>query len=89
MRITCPHCGPRTSEEFSYLGDANPVRPDETGLENMKAWHEYVHIRDNPPFEHRELFYHAAGCRAWLVVTRNVTTHEILGVEVAKKQQTG
>jgi len=83
MRITCPHCGPRTSEEFAYLGDAAPVRPDGTGVENMKAWHEYVHIRANPHGEHRELWQHASGCRTWLVVTRNVTTHEILGVEVA------
>ena len=83
MRITCPHCGPRTSEEFAYLGDANPKRPDGTGLENMKTWHEYVHLRRNPAGEHRELWYHASGCRAWLVVTRNVSTHNISGVDLA------
>lgn len=83
MRITCPHCGPRTSEEFTYLGDAHPKRPDGTGIENMKAWHDYVHIRRNPAGEHQELWYHASGCRAWLVVTRNVSTHEIFGVELA------
>jgi methylglutamate dehydrogenase subunit B len=84
MRISCPHCGTRTSEEFTYLGDANPKRPDGTGIEHMKAWHDYVHIRANPAGEHKELWYHASGCRAWLVVTRNVSTHEIFGVELAQ-----
>jgi len=27
MRIPCPHCGERGSEEFSYLGAADPQRP--------------------------------------------------------------
>jgi len=84
MRITCPHCGPRTSEEFSYLGDASLARrPNGTGVENMKAWHDYVHIRANPAGEHKELWHHTSGCRAWLIVTRNVSTHDISGVELA------
>ena len=87
MRIPCPHCGPRTSEEFAYLGDANQMRPDGTGIENMKAWHDYVHIRPNPVGEHRELWYHASGCRAWVVVTRNVSTHNISGVETARTRE--
>ena len=28
MRIPCPFCGSRDSREFSYRGDATPVRPD-------------------------------------------------------------
>ena len=28
----------------------------------------YVYLRDNPAGPTRELWYHAAGCRAWLVV---------------------
>jgi len=31
MRITCPHCGERSLEEFTYLGDASERRP-EAGL---------------------------------------------------------
>ena len=37
-----------------------------------------------PPAPHRELWQHVAGCRAWLVVTRDVRTHAILKVEPAR-----
>jgi len=31
----------------------------------------------------RELWQHEGGCGAWIVVTRNVVTHEILKTELA------
>jgi methylglutamate dehydrogenase subunit B len=87
MRIPCCYCGPRGNEEFSYLGDATVIRPvsdaaaplDEAG----HKWADYVYLRDNPSGQHRELWQHVAGCRAWLVVTRNLRTHEIVKVEPA------
>ncbi len=80
MRITCPHCGPRDVQEFSYLGDANPKRPD--GLEATEAaMTDYVYQRDNPAGPHRELWYHGAGCHAWLVVARDTRNHAIAAVE--------
>ena len=89
MRITCVHCGERGSDEFSYLGDASPERPrdpPEGALDEaaMARWTSYVYLRDNPAGSHRELWQHVAGCRAWLVVTRDTVTHEILGVESAQ-----
>jgi methylglutamate dehydrogenase subunit B len=89
MRIPCCHCGARGNEEFSYLGDATVVRPksdaaapqDDAG---RQQWADYVYLRDNPTGTHRELWQHVAGCRAWLVVTRNLRTHEILEVEPAR-----
>jgi sarcosine oxidase subunit delta len=33
---------------------------------------------------HRELWYHAAGCHGWLVVTRDTMSHEIKRVEFAR-----
>lgn len=91
MRITCCHCGERGHEEFSYLGDASLRRPtapmDELGNamspEQSAEWLDYVYLRDNPSGPHRELWQHVGGCRAWLVVTRNTRTHEILSVEPA------
>ena len=77
MRIPCPHCGPRGNEEFSYLGPAGLRRP--AFGEPLAAWHEYVHLRDNPPGPHKELWHHVHGCRRWLVVTRDTTTHEVFG----------
>jgi heterotetrameric sarcosine oxidase delta subunit len=79
MRITCPYCGERGHDEFTYLGDAVLARRPaaEAGEE---AFFAYVYQRDNRAGEHRELWHHAAGCRAWLVVTRDTTTHAIRAV---------
>ncbi|RFB79368.1 sarcosine oxidase subunit delta [Methylovirgula sp. 4M-Z18] len=88
MRITCPHCGARSHQEFTYFGDADVARPN-TALDApldgdvLEDWMNYVYLRKNSPGEHREYWLHSAACRALLVVTRNVTTHEILKVEAA------
>jgi methylglutamate dehydrogenase subunit B len=83
VRIVCPYCGERGNEEFSYVGDASPVRPDPAGANATQRFSEYVYLRDNPRGVFRELWYHAAGCHAWLVVTRDTVTHEITRVEFA------
>jgi heterotetrameric sarcosine oxidase delta subunit len=82
MRINCPHCGARGVEEFSYHGDATLRRPAADAA--PAAWAEYVYLRDNPAGWHKELWYHAAGCHAWLVVERDVRTHEIFSVTPAR-----
>jgi methylglutamate dehydrogenase subunit B len=78
MLIPCPHCGPRIHDEFTYLGDATLERPPAAAGET--AFFEYVYLRENPCGRHREWWFHAAGCHAWLVVERDTRTHEILGV---------
>lgn len=88
MRITCPYCGARDAQEFSYLGAADPVRPDGMAATEA-AMADYVYLRDNPAGPHRELWYHGAGCRSWLVVTRDTRTHEIFAVEPAKARKEG
>lgn len=84
MRLTCPYCGERDRHEFSYRGDAAPQRPalrqlgrGEAALTAAKGMFEYVYIRENVPGRMRELWHHAGGCRAWLVVERDATTHAI------------
>lgn len=84
MRITCPCCGERSLDEFSYYGDATVARPDALGPEAGQQYYAYVFERTNSPGDHRELWYHAAGCHAWLVITRNVSNHAISQVELAK-----
>jgi heterotetrameric sarcosine oxidase delta subunit len=86
MRISCPNCGERSVHEFAYRGDAAATRPTtapDTPIETTISplWIDYVYLRDNSPGLHRELWYHAGGCRAWLIVTRNVTSHAIARVE--------
>jgi sarcosine oxidase subunit delta len=83
MRIPCPYCGPRDVSEFAYQGDATLTRP-EAGAE----MYDYVYLRDNPAGLHREHWYHAAGCHAWLTVTRNVATHEIVDAALAHNEAT-
>lgn len=80
--ISCPWCGTRDQTEFHYGGDAGPVRPaPDDG--DAAAWFDYVHLRDNPRGPHRELWFHAHGCRQWLEVTRDTLTHEVLAVRFA------
>ncbi|MEM7407695.1 MAG: sarcosine oxidase subunit delta [Pseudomonadota bacterium] len=88
MRIPCPLCGLREHGEFTYLGDASLIhRPDPEGDDAAAAFHEYVHMRTNPAGTHRELWYHDAGCRSWLVVTRNTATHAIEDVKRAEEPE--
>lgn len=84
MRIPCPYCGSRDAHEFAYLGDATLTRPDPAAPDAAEAFHAYAYLRENPEGAHREYWYHANGCRRWLVVTRNTKTHEILGAEFAR-----
>ncbi|GFE52030.1 sarcosine oxidase subunit delta [Roseobacter cerasinus] len=79
MRLTCPICGARDRREFYYQGEALARPAPGAGAE---AWDEYLHLRDNPAGVRRELWQHEAGCGAWLVVERNTSTHEVLGVSL-------
>ena len=84
MRINCPHCGLRDVIEFSYAGDANRVRPDPAST-GMDAWNDYVFNRVNTRGRTLEFWQHNHGCRAHLIVTRDVVSHEIFSVELARK----
>jgi sarcosine oxidase subunit delta len=84
MIIDHPLLGARDSSEFTYQGDAKLIdRPDPAGGNAPQAFYEYGYLRDNPAGWHKELWFHEAGDRSWLVVTRNTLTHEIKSVEMA------
>ncbi|MDP5334601.1 MAG: sarcosine oxidase subunit delta [Paracoccaceae bacterium] len=83
MRITCPICGERDRREFYYQGDAVALRRPEVD-DTPEDWDAYLHLRDNPAGVTRDLWYHETGCGAWLVVTRNTVTHEVLGTVLAR-----
>ncbi len=88
MRLNCPHCGERDHREFEYIGSAelmNRPAPDA----GEKAFLDYVYLRDNPAGEHEELWQHSTGCRAFLHVRRNVTTHAVLAVKLARDAKGG
>jgi methylglutamate dehydrogenase subunit B len=83
MLIPCPHCGIRPVEEFTFLGDARPVRPTSNDPATMDQWFDYVYLRDNPKGRFDEYVHHSGGCRAWLVVARDTETHEVFGAVTA------
>jgi sarcosine oxidase subunit delta len=76
MRIPCPLCGERDLREFAFLGsEAYLHRPGDAAW--GPEWDAYLHLRENPAGEARELWHHGAGCGAWLIVERDTTTHAV------------
>lgn len=85
MRLTCPICGARDRREFYYQGAATALfRPAPEAT--TKEWDDYLHLRDNPAGVTKDLWHHEAGCGAWLVVTRNTVTHEVIDVSLARDE---
>jgi len=82
MLIPCPFCGPRDAAEFAYRGDADIPRPGPGAP--LEAVIDAVYFRANPAGPIRDLWYHRAGCRSWLVVTRDTRSHEVTGARLAR-----
>ncbi len=75
--IRCPHCGARPKEEFTIRGAALTRPAPDAGDD---AFFDYVYLRENPRGPHAEHWHHVAGCRRWLVVTRDTGSHAVLSV---------
>ena len=75
--IPCPHCGPRAQAEFVYERVVESiVDPAAPAGDAIRA----LYTRANPMGPDEELWRHAFGCRAWLVLTRDRVTHAIEAV---------
>ena len=86
MRLTCPLCGPRDRREFTYLGAKDYLdRPAPDA--GPAAWDDYLYLRDNPAGRHSDLWYHEAGCREWLLVSRSTITHEVFTVALVAERK--
>ena len=86
MRIPCPLCGTRDRREFYYYGAEDYLkRPTDQG--SIDDLDNHLFLRDNPAGVTRDVWYHEAGCGAWMVVTRNTISHEVLGSELVAKQK--
>ena len=69
MRIPCPYCGERDVQRVRLSRRRRePVR---RGVRDWTASIDYVYLRDNAQARMREHWYHAQGCRNWIVVTRD------------------
>jgi sarcosine oxidase subunit delta len=73
-QLVCPFCGPRELEEFSF----RKTLP-EAGASAFGEVYERVNRLDFS-VEH---WQHVHGCRAWLVVTRNPSTGQMLDVKLS------
>ncbi len=89
MRLTCPICGTRPLEEFTYRGDASVRRPPDFNPKNTGAWVDYVYMRDNPKGPHKEHWFHGGGCSSWLTVERDTVSHEVRSVKLARSARSG
>ena len=72
--VPCPHCGPRNSSEFRYLGEQHP-RPVPTST-TQSQWRAYLYVKKNPAGWTTETWFHASGCRAFFHVERHTVTNE-------------
>lgn len=79
--IDCPVCGPRHLTEFTYGGEAERSPVDIANPER-DAWEAHVFARRNPRGLHDEHWQHSSGCRSWLQVRRDVTSHRIESVRL-------
>jgi sarcosine oxidase subunit delta len=80
LLIPCPHCGPRAEIEFRCGGESHIQRPGPHDLVSDEAWADYLFFRANPKAEHRERWFHGAGCRRWFNVARDTVSHRIVAV---------
>jgi len=74
IRIQCPWCGPRNASEFHFHGDLTP-RPDPSTT-TPAEWRRYLYMQQNTNGWSEENWYHTAGCRKFIKVSRNKTTNE-------------
>jgi len=81
FRLTCPYCGPRDQDEFSYGGEAHVARPDGSN-ENLSdaEWADYVFMRTNTKGIFAERWVHSHGCRKWFNALRNTATDQVLAI---------
>jgi heterotetrameric sarcosine oxidase delta subunit len=88
MRIPCPICGSRDRREFYYYGTEDYLnRPTDQGT--VEDLDNHLFLRDNPAGVTRDIWYHEMGCTAWMIVTRNTITHEVLGSELVANRKKG
>jgi heterotetrameric sarcosine oxidase delta subunit len=76
MRINCPWCGERAETEFRSAGAALDRPSAPTELDGTQ-WADHIYGRDNQPGLVRELWWHWAGCRQWLLIDRDSVSHRI------------
>lgn len=84
LLIPCPFCGARDEREFVYGGDAAAATVPDAALGDGE-WAAGLYLRDDPKGRAIEHWLHRHGCRRWLEIDRDRTSHEIVSVVPARK----
>ena len=79
--LTCPNCGPRDVNEFSYAGEVTRRPKTSPSLRELT---EYVYFRRNVAGVQREWWYHRFGCEVWFQAERDTRTNEVLLTEIVE-----
>jgi heterotetrameric sarcosine oxidase delta subunit len=79
--LSCPNCGPRDVNEFSYAGEVT-VRPKRSP--SLRELASYVYFRRNVAGVQREWWYHRLGCEIWFQAERDTRTNEVLATEIVE-----
>lgn len=74
--IPCPHCGPRNSNEFTYVGETKP-RPAVAAGDGPAEWRRYLYEKRNPAGWTTEQWFHSTGCRKYFVAVRHTVSNEV------------
>jgi heterotetrameric sarcosine oxidase delta subunit len=75
--LTCPNCGPRAVDEYSYGGE---VTTRATSSTEERALFHYLYFRTNTDGDQLEWWFHSSGCREWFQAERNTTRNEVLRI---------
>jgi sarcosine oxidase subunit delta len=73
--LTCPVCGPRPVDEYSYGGEITS-RP--ASSEDERKLFSYLYFRRNVAGVQREWWFHTSGCREWLQADRDTRNNRVL-----------
>jgi heterotetrameric sarcosine oxidase delta subunit len=79
LMIPCPTCGRRPFTEFVCGGELpeHETAGSEAGSDPLEADFQRVWHRRNVAGPQVERWFHTAGCRRWVTLTRNTLTNEI------------
>jgi heterotetrameric sarcosine oxidase delta subunit len=73
--LSCPTCGPRPVDEFSWGGEftERPAR----GCDDRELFRT-LYTKRNVAGVQDEWWFHGAGCREWFTALRDTRTNEVL-----------
>ena len=74
IQLPCPWCGPRNVSEFRHVGEVVP-RP-EPATATPEEWRSYLYLRRNTRGLSEETWYHSAGCRRYIRLTRDTVSNQ-------------